>query len=58
MLEGLKGRLTALSPLNVLDRGYAIVNGEAGVVHTVQDVCPKQPLTVRVKDGTFDVTVT
>jgi exodeoxyribonuclease VII large subunit len=57
-LEGLKGRLTALSPLNVLNRGYAIVNGAAGVIHTVQDVSTKQALTVRVKDGIFDVTVT
>ena len=57
-LDGLHGRLNALSPLNVLDRGYAIVNGEAGVIHTVQDVSPKQALTVRVKDGIFDVTVT
>lgn len=57
-LDGLHGRLNALSPLNVLDRGYAIVNGEMGVIHTVEDVSSKQALTVRVKDGIFDVTVT
>ena len=57
-LEGLQGRLNALSPLNVLERGYAIVNSEDGVVHAVADVRPNQLLTVRVKDGMFDVTVT
>src|SRR5262249_2931326 len=52
-------RLDALSPLKVLDRGYAIVRAEDGaVVASVARVAPGRPLRVRLADGELGVTVT
>ncbi len=52
-------RLDALSPLKVLDRGYAIVRAEDGaVVASVAGAAPGLPLRVRLADGELGVTVT
>lgn len=53
-LQLLEGKLSQLSPLRVLDRGYAIVQDAAG--HVVKDsaaVRPGDPLAVRVARGKF-----
>lgn len=51
-------RLTAVSPLATLSRGYAIVRNEEGhIIRSVQNVVAADRLTVRVTDGTFAVTV-
>jgi exodeoxyribonuclease VII large subunit len=56
--NGLEQRLSALSPLAVLGRGYAIVSRRNGrLVRSVRQVSPGDPLTVRVSDGEFDVLV-
>lgn len=52
------GRLDAMSPLRVLDRGYALVRTAAGgVVTRAADVAPGDALEVRLSDGTIDVVV-
>jgi exodeoxyribonuclease VII large subunit len=51
--------LGAVSPVAVLQRGYAIVRKPHGVVvQSVGDVQPGEALTVRVSDGEFGVEVT
>jgi exodeoxyribonuclease VII large subunit len=58
-LAGLRGRLEAVSPLEVLARGYAIVrHGETGkVVCRVAQVASGDPIAVRVQDGEFGAEV-
>ena len=51
-------KLDAMSPLKVLTRGYALVATEDGkLVRSVTDVKPKEPIAVRVSDGTIVATV-
>jgi exodeoxyribonuclease VII large subunit len=51
--ESVQGRLHSLSPLAVLDRGYAIVNHSAGIVTDPAKVTTGDALLVRVAKGTF-----
>ena len=51
-------KLDAMSPLKVLTRGYAMVAREDGtIVRSVRDVKPKEPIAVRVSDGTIVASV-
>jgi len=51
-LEGLTSRLIALSPLAVLQRGYAVIRGVDGrVVQSVLQVQPGDTVTAHVSDG-------
>jgi exodeoxyribonuclease VII large subunit len=52
-LEHAAGRLRALSPRSTLDRGYAIVRGDPGIVRTVADVTSGATLDIEVADGRF-----
>jgi exodeoxyribonuclease VII large subunit len=53
-LDGLTQKLTALNPLAILERGYAVVTTPDGqAVRRAAQVAPGDPLTVRVADGTF-----
>ncbi|HNB51450.1 MAG TPA: exodeoxyribonuclease VII large subunit, partial [Anaerolineales bacterium] len=53
-LDGLTQKLTALNPLAILERGYAVVTTPDGhAVRRTSQVSPGDPLTVRVADGTF-----
>jgi len=58
-LAGLQARLEALSPLAVLERGYAIVKqqGTGVIVRQVEQVDPGDRLSIRVQDGEFGATV-
>ena len=57
-LEGTALRLEALSPLAVLERGYAVVSRPDGeVVRSVSQVKTGDALDVRVSDGAFGVRV-
>ena len=48
------GRLNSLSPLAVLQRGYARVQDESGaVVRSVAQVAPEQTILTRLSDGSF-----
>jgi exodeoxyribonuclease VII large subunit len=57
-LNGRAAQLAALSPLAVLERGYAIVRhgGTAAVVRSPAEVYPGEPLDVRVAAGRFTAT--
>ena len=51
-------KLDAMSPLKVLTRGYAMAAKEDGtIVRSVKDVKPKDPIAVRVSDGTIVASV-
>ena len=55
-LEHLSGKLHALSPLNVLSRGYALVRTPEGhVVRTSTEVKKGQKLSLRFSDGEMNV---
>ena len=52
--ENLRGRLLSLSPLGVLQRGYALVQDEAGgVIRSATQVAVGQTVSTRLGDGTF-----
>lgn len=59
-VQALDQRLVALSPLEVLKRGYAVVNRskDATLVDSVKKVKSRDELIVRVSDGSFSVNVT
>ena len=54
----MESKLRALSPLAVLERGYALVQDEDGrVVRSVAQLSPKMRVRTRVADGEFSGTV-
>ena len=59
-VEALRARLEGLNPIEVLQRGYAIVQrtDSGQVVHSVQQAIPGISLRVRVADGEFGAQVT
>jgi exodeoxyribonuclease VII large subunit len=58
-LAGLAGRLDALSPLRILERGYALARDEQGrVLKRVAQFTPGLPFRLRVTDGTVGARVT
>lgn len=53
-LGALEARLHSLSPLAVLDRGYALVLAPDGrLIRSVAQVAPGDPLATRLADGAF-----
>ncbi len=56
-LEHAAGRLRALSPRATLERGYAIVRAEQGIVRSPEDVSRGDPLQVEVAEGRFGARV-
>jgi len=56
-LARLGAQLHALSPLAVLDRGYAVVHAGGEIVRDAAAVSPGAHLRVRVARGSLDVTV-
>ncbi|HXY86269.1 MAG TPA: exodeoxyribonuclease VII large subunit [Gaiellaceae bacterium] len=52
-VEHAAGRLRALSPRSTLDRGYAIVRADSGIVRTTAAVSTGDMLEVEVGDGRF-----
>jgi len=56
-MDSAAARLNALNPLAVLERGYAVVrHAKTGaIVRSVKQVKAGDPLSVRVKDGEFEV---
>ena len=56
-LESSAGRLRVLSPQKTLDRGYAIVRTDTGLVGSKADVRAEQRIDVRVADGSFGARV-
>ncbi len=56
-LDELAAHLSQLSPLRVLDRGYAIVSGPAGIVKDSAEVPAGSGIHVRLAKGELDATV-
>jgi exodeoxyribonuclease VII large subunit len=56
-LDQLSAKLSQLSPLLILERGYAIVSTNAGIVKEPADAPPESRIHVRVAKGEFDATV-
>jgi exodeoxyribonuclease VII large subunit len=57
-VEALDARLRALSPLAVLERGYALVqNADGAVIRTLAEVVQGGRITIRLHDGEFSSTV-
>jgi exodeoxyribonuclease VII large subunit len=56
-LEHSAGRLRALSPRATLERGYAIVRNEAGIVRSSSEVAPGGRVDVELGAGGFGATV-
>lgn len=56
-LEGLAGRLRALSPKATLARGYAIVRTEDGIVLSARAVAPGSHVDVELAEGGFGARV-
>jgi exodeoxyribonuclease VII large subunit len=53
-LSGTGRSLSALSPLSILGRGYALATGPTGApIRDVAEVCVGDEIQVRVKRGTF-----
>jgi len=57
-VESLEASVRHLSPLRVLERGYAILESPQGIVRSANDVTEGDPLKVRVADGEFGAVVT
>jgi exodeoxyribonuclease VII large subunit len=59
-LTGVSARLDSISPLNTLERGYAVVRDlESGeIVIATSQVQVGDNLTIRVTDGTFGAKAT
>lgn len=57
-LRALRGKLTALSPMGVLERGYALVFNEQGkLVRGVKELQKGQSMTTRLADGSVASTI-
>lgn len=54
----LLSKLEALNPLLTIQRGYAIVQGEKGIISKVSDAKKGDEITIQVTDGTIDAIVT
>jgi exodeoxyribonuclease VII large subunit len=53
-IGSLDARLQSLSPLAVLDRGYALVlNAEGSLIHSTKQLALGDPLLTRLSDGSF-----
>ena len=58
-LTALDARLNSLSPLRVLDRGYALVlDQEGAVIRSARQIAAGDTITTRMSDGAFTSTVT
>lgn len=56
-LKQLAAHLTQLSPLKILERGYAIVSNESGVLKDAAAAPPESTVHVRLAKGELDATV-
>ena len=57
-IQGFKDRLTALNPIEVINRGYSIVTLDGKVVSKKSQVKSGDDIKIRVSDGAYRATVT
>jgi exodeoxyribonuclease VII large subunit len=50
-LDLIESRLSSVSPLDTLDRGYSIVKSSHGIVNSAEDVSPGEILEDLLADG-------
>ncbi len=58
MLERLEAKLSQLSPVRILERGYAIVSNEGGIVTDSAAAPPGSTIQVRLARGGLEAEVT
>lgn len=58
LLERVGARLGDLNPLAVLGRGFALVQAETGVINSVRQLKPGQPVNLLLRDGQARATIT
>ena len=56
-LEQLSAKLSQLSPLTILERGYAIVSSQSGILKDAADAPPGSRIHVRLARGELDAQV-
>jgi exodeoxyribonuclease VII large subunit len=56
-LDRLAAKLSTLSPLRILERGYAIVSGESGILKDASAAPPHSAIHVRLAMGELDAVV-
>jgi exodeoxyribonuclease VII large subunit len=56
-VEQLAAKLSQLSPLAILERGYAIVSNERGILKDAADAPPESRIHVRLAKGELDAVV-
>ena len=56
-VESLQSLLDSLSPLRVVDRGYAIIRQKQRVIAEVKDLDPKQLIQIQLRDGQVNVEI-
>jgi exonuclease VII large subunit len=56
-MEQLAAKLSQLSPLKILERGYAIVSNASGVLTDAADAPAGSGIHVRLSRGEFDAVV-
>jgi exodeoxyribonuclease VII large subunit len=56
-LEQLAARISQLSPLRILERGYAIVSNETGILKDAAAAPPDSRIHVRLARGELDAVV-
>jgi len=57
-VEAARGKLDALSPVKVLERGFSLTQRADGrIVTRASDVAPGDELRVRLREGSIDATV-
>lgn len=57
LIDSSLARLRALSPLSTLQRGYAVLRTQTGVVTSVHNATPGETIIAQLADGTFTATV-
>ena len=54
---GIGAQMAALSPLAVLDRGYAMAQKQGTIVRDAAQVAPGERVKIRLAKGAFEATV-
>jgi len=57
-LKNNMGKLDSLSPLAVVDRGYAIATKNKRVIKSIADVKKSDKIEIKVSDGIIEAAVT